>query len=185
MPSSRHSHPLITLFALALIVATGCSDDPTGTRPSQTPAPDPETPAPVPWLRTLGSSGYDEAHDIAVDPMGNVFVTGFVSGPVDFGGQTFDPADGPVFIVKYDPTGAFLWVKHVWGAGPDGPLRLGTDKSGSVVLEGIFISKLIIDETTITSAGGTDHVFVAKFGAAGNVLWPRTTQHRTRRSVSG
>jgi hypothetical protein len=158
---------------VVLVVATGCSDDPTGASRSQDPAPDP---APDPWLKTLGSIGYDESHDIAVDPMGNVFVTGALSAPVDFGGQIFDPADGPVFVVKFNPSGEFLWVKHVWGANPDGPLRLGTDKSGGVVLEGVFVITVIIDETTITSAGGADHVFVAKLDAAGNVAW---TAHDT------
>jgi len=79
-------------------------------------------------------------------------------------------------VAKYGPSGEFLWVKNVGGASPDGPLRLGTDKSGDVVLEGRFVFTVTIDETTITSAGGADHVFVVRFDAAGNVVW---TAHDT------
>jgi hypothetical protein len=56
-------------------------------------------------------------------------------------------------------------------SGAFSPLRLGADKFGNVVLEGLFIIRVTIDGTTITSAGGADHVFVAKFDGAGNVLW--------------
>lgn len=166
MRAQHRSLPLIILFVAALIVANGCSDSPTRVSRSQSSPPPPE-----PFIETVGSTAHDECHDIAVDPSGNVFVVGAFSAPVEFGGQTFDPAHGPVFLAKYDPTGEFQWVKHISGAAPDGPLRLGTDDSDNVILQGLFFTTLTIDRVAVTSNGGADHVFVARLNASGGVSW--------------
>lgn len=158
--------PLTAIIVIILVTTFGCSDDPTNVRTSLKPLPDP-----TPFIATTGSTGYDEAHDIAVDPSGNVFVLGAVGAPVDFGGDTFDPADGPVFLAKYDPTGAFEWVLHISGAGADGPLYLGTDTSGDVIVYGILLTSLTINGVTVSASGGADHVFVARLGGTGNVKW--------------
>jgi hypothetical protein len=174
MRSSRSPLPLIVVLLVLLIAlagAVGCGDEPT-TTPTSTSTRDSQIQSPEPWVGAFGSTIYDESHDVAVDPAGNVYVTGACNGPVDFGGgEVFDPANGPVFLAKFDPVGEFLWVKRVSGAGPDGPLRLGTDRYGNVVLQGVFIRDLTVDGTTVMSAGGTDHVFLVGFDSAGNVRW--------------
>jgi hypothetical protein len=164
MNSLRSYLPLILLMVLALTRATGCSDDPANVERTQALPTNP-------WVKTIGSVGYDKSHDIAADPTGNVFVTGAFSDAVDFGDQTLDPSNGPVFIAKYSPSGEFLWVKQLKGVSPDGFIHLGTDNSGGVVLHGDFIIAAVIDGTTIASAGGAEHVLVARFDPAGNLVW--------------
>lgn len=158
--------PLTAIIVTILIATYGCGDDPTSVRESQYTPPDA-----TPFVETTGSTGYDKSHDIAVDPSGNVFVLGALNGPVDFGGKTFDPAGGPVFLAKYGPTGEFQWVQQISGASPDGPLHLGTDTTGDVILQGIFITKLTINGVTVSSSGGADHVFVARLSGTGSVKW--------------
>jgi hypothetical protein len=155
------------LLAIIPIVATGCGDDPATPLSTQSgPAPDPK-----PFVRTVGSTGYDEVHDVAADAAGNVFVTGAFNDLVDFAGSTFDPALGPVFVAKFDPTGKFLWTIQISGASPDGPLSLGTDQSGDVILQGEFVSRLNVGGSTATTNGGGEHVFVARLSGAGSVKW--------------
>lgn len=166
MPSPRRIFPLFLILVM-LSITVGCSESPTAPR-TKAPAP---PPAPGAWLTTIGSTDYDESHDVAVDASGNVYVVGSLSAPVDFGGQIFDPTGAPVFLAKYSRTGEFEWIRRIRGAGPDGPLSLSTDNSGGVFLQGIFITRLVIDGQTISSNGGADHVFVSRFDANGNVLW--------------
>lgn len=124
-----------------------------------------------PWQRVIGGPEHDKAHAIAVDRFGNVFVTGTFNGRVDFGGQMLDSADGLVFVAKYDASGELSWVTQVsGGVGVDGPLNLGTDEAGNVVLQGIFIRNCTFGATTLTNTGG-EHVFVVKYDPWGGVLW--------------
>ena len=165
MSSSCRSLPLIALSVIMPIVGMGCGDDPTLVEGTQ-PGPDP-----TPFVRTIGSTGYDEVYDVAADPSGNVFVTGAFNDPVDLDGNTFDSTLGPVFVAKFDRSGGFLWIKQISGASPDGPLRLGADYSGDVIVQGAFASPLTINGITVTPNGGGEHVFVARLSDAGLVKW--------------
>src|SRR5690606_15754740 len=58
----------------------------------------------------LGSSGWggdgsERASGIAVDPVGNIYVTGEFTGSVDFGPRTLTSAGAPdIFIASYPPS---------------------------------------------------------------------------------
>ena len=120
---------------------------------------------------TLGSDKHDESHDIAVDSQGNVFVTGAFSGVVEFPGYTFDPADGHVFLIKFDPAGEFLWARHIPSVFGDGPLQLGVDPGGDVMLQAVFATTVTIDGVSVSSQGGGEHIIVARFDGDGDLEW--------------
>ena len=74
-------------------------------------------------------NGGDGAKAIAVDGSGNVYVTGYSSGP----GTSFDYA-----TIKYDPTGNQLWVQRYDGPGNDLDFAraIALDDSGNVYVTG-------------------------------------------------
>ncbi|MCC6490953.1 MAG: hypothetical protein IT364_25925, partial [Candidatus Hydrogenedentes bacterium] len=73
------------------------------------------------WGRSMGNDGVEEGRSAKTDSDGNVYITGFFEGTVDF-----DPGPGTAnlsseeyarsaFILKLDPAGDFAWVKQLVG----------------------------------------------------------------------
>ena len=70
------------------------------------------------WAERIGGNFGDEAHAIAIDKSGNVYVTGYFQGTCDFdpGFGTFNLSSSggyDIFISKTDSSGNFLWAKRM------------------------------------------------------------------------
>jgi len=66
----------------------------------------------------IGGPNTDFGSGIAYDPHGSMYLTGYFSGLVDFGGITLNGSEpNNVFVVKYAPGGKLLWAKVAPGAG--------------------------------------------------------------------
>src|SRR5262245_41987856 len=62
------------------------------------------------WVTRLGDAELQEASSVAVDPDGNVLVTGTFSGTLDAGGDVLRSAEKKdMFVLKLDPEGHHLW----------------------------------------------------------------------------
>ncbi len=122
--------------------------------------------------------GDNEAAGTAVDSNGDVLVTGFFTGTVDFdetGGGSYltTVGENDAFVAKYDGTdGNLVWVQQIGSATKDQGTSVVVDTSDNVYVAGFFSSN-IISPTSKTNLGGED-VFVAKYDSAGNFLWMRT-----------
>ena len=84
------------------------------------------------WLRQFGTVYADAAFGVAVDPSGNVYVTGYTAG------NLFSTSSGSndVFIAKYDSAGTQLWGRQLGTPAEDRGLAITTDPSGYVYLAG-------------------------------------------------
>ncbi|MBI1763989.1 MAG: putative Ig domain-containing protein [Acidobacteria bacterium] len=123
------------------------------------------------WVRNVGGSGFDDGSDIAVDAVGNVYVSGGFSGTATFGSVQLTSGgarDG--FVVKYDTAGTFQWAQKIGGTLDDFAQGLGADPAGNTYVTGKFTGTMTVGSTTLTSNGGAD-VFIAKFNAAGIPQW--------------
>lgn len=125
------------------------------------------------WSTRFGGSAFDYGYGVAIDPSGNVLVTGAFYGTVDLGGGPLASAGGhDVFVAKYGPTGAHLWSKRFGGPTDDLGYGVAADTSGNVLLTGSFQGAAGFASTTLTSAGDRD-AFVTKLSPAGVHLWSK------------
>jgi hypothetical protein len=94
---------------------------------------------------------------VAVDSGSNVLVTGYFSGPVDFGGGSLASAgDHDIFVVKLATDGSLLWSKRFGGPDRDQGQGLAVTPTGDS-----FGETMDFGGGPLTSAGSSD-VFVLK-----------------------
>ena len=139
--------------------------------------------AAAPWSRSAGSPGDDRALGVAVDGTGNVAVTGYFSGTVDFGGgpltsdhiATLDPNDyRDAFVARYSATGTPLWSRRLGADADDKGNAVAVDGAGNVIVAGTVENYVDFGDGVVTGTEGGFDAFVAKYAAAdGHHLWSR------------
>src|SRR5207249_1396964 len=87
------------------------------------------------WFNQVGNAF---ANAVAVDGSGNVLVTGYYSGTVNFGGASLSSINGgtDVFVAKYSSSGGYVWAKSYGGSSIDMPKAIAVDGSGNAVVIG-------------------------------------------------
>ncbi len=124
------------------------------------------------WAKSAGGDASDNGASIALDILGNCYVTGyFYSAAIAFDSVTLadiNVNNDDLFIVKYSPIGNVLWAKLA--VGPDVGLLEGTsiavNSLGDVFVVGYFVGLVNFGATTLTltpspSYPNTD-IFVTK-----------------------
>lgn len=138
------------------------------------------------WAKgIIGGTWWDNAYDIAIDPSGNVIVTGrfyYQGGPRDFdpGPGTFFLTAGheDIFFLKLDANGDFLWAE-AFGTAPDESrgYAIALDDDGNIFATGYFRGTVDFDPgpgTFNMTSAGTWNVFYMKVGPDGALLWAKS-----------
>ncbi|PSM32290.1 hypothetical protein [Haliangium sp. UPWRP_2] len=126
----------------------------------------------VSYLKQLpASTNVDIVRALAVDPSGNLFVGCTFSAPTDFGDGLRTPrGNHDVAIVKLNPSGEFLWVRHFGSPEEDTVLRLVSDAAGNVILTGNFSTTLDFGAGPVNTHGKTDF-YLAKYSPEGRLVY--------------
>jgi hypothetical protein len=124
--------------------------------------------------RQLGTLATDEARGVAVDGVGNVYVTGMTGQDLDGPGGG-DPFFGgsDIFLAKFDPAGNLLFTRQLGTLADDRGFAVAIDGAGSAYVTGTTAGDL--DGPGIGSdplVGATD-LFLAKFEPSGSLLFTR------------
>lgn len=125
------------------------------------------------WVKQFGSTGVDIGHSIAVDQIGNTYLTGEFAATVSFGGDILTSAGNVDFyLVKMDTLGNPIWAKRGGGTLTDRGYGLTLDEVGNIYVTGHYFGAADFSGTNLTSAGNLDNI-VAKYDNAGNLIWIR------------
>ena len=114
------------------------------------------------WTRQIGTFFYEEGNKVAVDALGNAYLTGYTRLSLD--GPNAGLADA--FLTKYDPAGTLLWTRQLGTAVWDEGVGVSLDGLGNVYISGRT------DGTFDVTYGMSDG-FVSKYDVNGNHLWSR------------
>ena len=129
------------------------------------------------WAKQVGGQNDDYSSAISTDITGNCYVTGFffVQGTfTTFGTTTITQAgDADMFVSKFTAAGNLLWVRNGGGKSEDAAFGISTDVSGNSYVTGYFSGTALFGTTKVTSMGYSD-IFIAKYDAAGNLVWVRS-----------
>jgi hypothetical protein len=128
------------------------------------------------WSKKFGSATDDQLGlAVAVDPTGNVLLTGALTGSMAFGGPTLASAGGAdVFVAKLDgATGNHVWSKRFGDAGVAQTGRaIAADPMGNVIVAGDIDGTVDFGGGPLAPAGGAD-AFVVKLDASGTHVWSK------------
>lgn len=112
-------------------------------------------PATNAWVRRFGGASTDYASAVAVDPSGNIYVTGIFATTINFGGADLVSAGSyDTFLAKFTAAGDHVWSKRFGGAAGEVAKSIALDPAGN-----IFV------------AGNLQSCSIVKFSPNGDVLW--------------
>jgi hypothetical protein len=133
------------------------------------------------WAGSFSGAGDDTLRDLALDGSDNVIATGRYFGSVDF-----DPSNAvssanvastqQAYVLKWDSNGHFVFGAGLGGNGVTFGKGVAADRDGNVLATGNFTLTADFDPSGGTFnlvAPATGQVYVAKFSAAGALVWAK------------
>ena len=125
------------------------------------------------WAKRAGGLRLVQGVGIAVDEVGNSYVTGLFQGLATFGlGEanettlTADSGGANTFLAKYDTAGLLVWARRAggFGLGPndDGGVGIAVDAAGNSYVTG-----------SVQEGATTLNIFVAEYDTAGLLVWSK------------
>jgi hypothetical protein len=123
------------------------------------------------WAIGAGGIWDDTGKGIAADASGNIFVTGYFSGTMNFGTSLTSSGYYDIFIGKWDTDGILQWIKKAGSPWYDVGWGITIDNSGNSYITGEFNADAKFGSLpTIYSTGMAD-IFVAKYDGSGTAMW--------------
>jgi hypothetical protein len=135
------------------------------------------------WAQSMGGTGMEQANALAVDTLGNVYLTGGFHGTCDFdpGAATYPLTSvsvaWDVFTEKLDVNGDFLWAFRLGSTSSgnsDQGYGIQVDDSGNVYTTGCFLGNVDFDPGTaafLLNSGNTTQIYIHKVTTNGNFTW--------------
>lgn len=132
------------------------------------------------WTKQWGTVKPDYGNSVAVDPAGNIFVTGYVWDGLD--GNAYAGADcanspcADIFLTKWTADGTKMWTKQ-WGTTKDERgISVATDAEGNIYVTGYTDGGLDGNTNAGNFCGGEDpcpEIFLTKWNADGTKAWTK------------
>lgn len=125
------------------------------------------------WDRQLGGpTGGDYATGVALSATGDAAVVGYASsGTADWGTGPLPSFGGQdLFVARYGPTGAPLWVKRIGGTYDEQATGVAIDAADRMLVGGFFKDSVNFGGVTLTTFFGASDPFLAIYTAGGGLL---------------
>jgi hypothetical protein len=135
------------------------------------------------WAKLL-EGGYTAGRGIAVDRVGNSFVTGEFVGQLKISSATLnDAGGGDIFVAKFLPDGNLDWAKRAGGSDQDWGYSIALDGSGNAYVTGFFVGKASFDAYVLSNKGY--NMFLAKLHSDGTTEWVTQAGRKQANARSG
>ena len=119
------------------------------------------------WAVQVGASG----KGIAVDSVGNIYVTGVFNENATFGNTHLTSSgDYDIFISKLSNNGSWQWAVNAGGSSEDEVYGIAVDSRGNAYVTGVFNETATFGNTNLTSSGEFD-IFISKLSSDGSWQW--------------
>jgi hypothetical protein len=123
----------------------------------------------------LGGQATDSGQGIAVDPAGNIYITGYTDSidfPVHNPLQQNSGGNRDAFVARISASGDSLFYSTYYGGSSgDGGFGIAIDSSGCAYITGFTLSSNLPTMNSVyNSYGGSRDGFIAKLSASGNSL---------------
>src|SRR5436189_739557 len=101
------------------------------------------------WVKQIGAgSSYPAGGAIAVDNMGDIYITGYFTGIQQFNGATLTSAGlSDIKIMKLDGNGTLLSIKQAGGSSDETGSSIAVDQRGNCYVVGGFEGTAAFDDT--------------------------------------
>ncbi len=124
------------------------------------------------WAKHFGDGQNQYGSALALDPLGNVFLTGQFAGTIDLGpGSVFPNGGGDVFLARFEAAGGLSWAKRLDASASAQPTGLASDSAGDVVVAMETSSNIDVGGGTII-VSSYDTV-LAKYSSGGVYQWQK------------
>lgn len=123
------------------------------------------------WMRQFGTVGDEFGFGLAVDNLGNPYVTGYTSGDMDGDGPGMNAGLDDVFLVAFDTSGNERWVRQVGSLDYDVGYAVTTDIQGYIYVTGFSLGDL--DGLGAQVNAGSWDTITLKFDWNGELNWIR------------
>jgi hypothetical protein len=128
------------------------------------------------WNTFMGSSKKDETYAVAVDSLGNVYLTGYSTASWGSPVRSYTPSDYPdyydhaydAFVAKLDRNGQLIWNTFLGSGAYDGGYGIAVDGSGVYV---VGYSMESWGSNPVRSYSASYDAFVARLDNNGNLIW--------------
>ncbi len=138
------------------------------------------------WAKRIGGAGDDDGVAIVIDPNGDIIITGFFDGTVDFDPDSVGiynlintPGNVDAFILKLDANGNFIWAGSIGGGVGGWPSSLKTDNVGNIFIAGFFLGTYDFNPDAgasfnMTSTSGSTDIYLLKLNNQGVFQWAKS-----------
>ncbi len=126
------------------------------------------------WATYVGGTGDDFGTDIALDTVGNCYITGYTTSPgwVNGGWDTDLGGTSDGYVIKLNAAGSHVWSTYLGGTGDDQGTGIAVDAQGNCYIAGITNSQEWVNGGGQTTYGGGSYDgFVVKLNPAGAHQW--------------
>ena len=113
------------------------------------------------FAHSYGTPTNDAASAVATDGAGNILLTGYTEGAIDFGNGPIPHVGRGTFITRLTPSGAPLPGAIATGTSALGR-GIAADAQGNIFTAGYFTGSITLGGLPLTSASFGEEVYVAK-----------------------
>lgn len=126
------------------------------------------------WARQSTGTGVTVPYGLAVDPAGDVTITGSYIGSTSFGATAIPPSGGATvaYAAKYKANGDLAWARGWASQSAAGGNAVAANADGTAIIAGYMSRRIDFDGFVLgADVQSTTASFVVKLDAAGRAVW--------------